>query len=276
MIYFPNAKINLGLHITGKRKDGYHNIETVFYPVGLSDILEVTPAKGDTMGNTLKSTGNPLNIGPADNLCIRAWTELNKIRSLPEVNIHLHKIIPSGAGLGGGSSDAAFVLKALNELFELELSPFQLASVAGIIGSDCPFFIHNTPLFATERGNKFEKIEVDLSDYHIVIIHPGISINTAWAYNGVTVYQHDVSIREIVSSHPSTWQELLINDFEPSVFKAYPMIRKIKEILIENGAVYASMTGSGSAVYGIFEYDIESEILEKEFPGIYLWKGILQ
>jgi 4-diphosphocytidyl-2-C-methyl-D-erythritol kinase len=248
----------------------------VFYPVGLTDILEVVPAKGEMRGNTLKNTGNPLDIGPSDNLCFRAWTELNKLRPLPEVHIHLHKIIPSGAGLGGGSSDAAFVLKALNEIFELELSVFELASVAGSIGSDCPFFIHNTPLLATERGNKFQNIELNLSDFHIVIIHPGISINTAWAYRGVTVHEHDVSIGEAITYHPSAWQDSLVNDFEPVIFKAYPMVRKIKEALISGGAVYASMTGSGSAVYGLFEYEIESEILEKEFPGIYLWKGILQ
>lgn len=276
MIYFPNAKINLGLHVTGKRKDGYHNIETVFYPVGLTDILEVIPAKGYMKGNTLESTGNSLDIGPSDNLCMRAWAELNKIMPLPEIHIHLHKIIPSGAGLGGGSSNAAFVLKALNELFELELSAFELASIAGTIGSDCPFFIHNTPLLGTERGDKFEPVEPDLSGFHIVIIHPGISINTARAYSGVTIHDHDVSIREIITSHPSVWQDLLVNDFEPGIFKAYPMVRKIKEVLVAEGSVYASMTGSGSAVYGLFENEIDSEILEKEFPGIFLWKGILQ
>jgi 4-diphosphocytidyl-2-C-methyl-D-erythritol kinase len=276
MIYFPNAKINLGLHITGKREDGYHNIETVFYPVGLTDILEVIPSKGDINGNTLVSTGISLDIGPSDNLCMRAWDELNKIVPLPGIHIHLHKIIPSGAGLGGGSSDAAFVLKALNEMFGLGLSDFELASIAGRIGSDCPFFIHNTPLLATERGNKFEPVELDLSGYNIVIIHPGVSVNTARAYRGVTIHDHDVSIREIITSHPSVWQDVLVNDFEPGIFGTYPMVRRIKDILVAAGSVYASMTGSGSAVYGLFENEIDSESLEKEFPGNFLWKGILQ
>jgi 4-diphosphocytidyl-2-C-methyl-D-erythritol kinase len=275
MIYFPNAKINIGLHVTEKRKDGYHNIETLFYPIKLTDILEVLPASGVKSVNTLENTGLGLDVLPADNLCLRAWDELNKVMPLPNVHIHLHKIIPSGAGLGGGSSDAAFVLKALNEIFGLGLTAFELASVAGRIGSDCPFFIHNTPLFARGRGDVFEPVETDLSGIHVLVIHPGISINTTWAYSRVPVSGHDESIREIIHAHPSTWQDRMTNDFEQGVFNAYPLVRKIKEKLLAEGAFYASMTGSGSAVFGFFEQETETEKIEKEFPGIYAWKGIL-
>jgi 4-diphosphocytidyl-2-C-methyl-D-erythritol kinase len=253
MIYFPNAKINLGLHVTAKRQDGYHNIETVFYPVGLSDILEIVAEPKGLKQNKIINTGNNLNIDPSENLCLRAWNELNKIMPLPGVEVHLHKIIPSGAGLGGGSSNAAFVLKALNELFALNLSKPELSSIAGRIGSDCPFFIHGTPLYARERGDVFEPAGVDLSGKTILIAHPGINISTAWAYSKIKPARHRVSLKDSVIRDPSCWQDNLINDFEPPVFNAFPVIRIIKEKIIASGAFFASMTGSGSAVYGLYD-----------------------
>jgi 4-diphosphocytidyl-2-C-methyl-D-erythritol kinase len=276
MICFPNAKINLGLHITGKRDDGFHNIETLFYPVALADVLEVIPLSDTgSSENLFSNTGRKINAIPLANLCLRAWSELAGYRSLQNVQIHLHKIIPVGSGLGGGSSNAAFMLKALNELFELKLSAFELASIAGGIGSDCPFFIHNTPLLARERGDVFEPVEIDLSGIHILIAFPGIDISTAWAYREIKISGHDESVGEIIYSDPHTWQDRLTNDFESRVFDAYPLVRRVREKMLSDGAFYSSMTGSGSAVYGLFDHRTDPGSMEKAFPGIYVWEGIL-
>ncbi|MFO7924952.1 MAG: 4-(cytidine 5'-diphospho)-2-C-methyl-D-erythritol kinase [Bacteroidales bacterium] len=276
MIYFPNAKINIGLQITGKREDGYHNIETVFYPVGLSDIVEIIPEPDKSVShNGFVNTGYRIDSGESGNLCLRAWSEMNKIRSLPFVRIHLHKIIPVGAGLGGGSSDAAFMLRGLNDLFELDLSLQELIFHAGNLGSDCPFFIYNEPVIARERGDVFESLDLDLSGLCIIIVHPGINISSARAYSKINVGRHSAPLSEIVTTDISRWQGNIINDFEHVLFDDYPVIRNIRDRLISAGAVYSSMTGSGSAVYGLFEHETDTGIFKNEFPGMFVWKGIL-
>lgn len=275
MIYFSNAKINIGLQVTGRRPDGYHNIETVFYPVDLSDILEITPLHDKPGDYTFLNTGNKIDMEPSDNLCIRAWRELSKIRHLPGASIHLHKVIPSGAGLGGGSSNATYVLRALNELFELEIDTNELEVLASRIGSDCPFFIHNRPLLAKGRGNVFELVDIDLSGTHILIVHPGIPVSSAWAYNGINIKEHHESLKKIIGSDPVDWQDNIFNDFEDRVFEVYPAIRLIKEKMLAQGAFYSSMTGSGSAVYGLYEKEPDTDWFKKEYHEMFVWGGVL-
>jgi 4-diphosphocytidyl-2-C-methyl-D-erythritol kinase len=276
MICFPNAKINIGLHVTGKRDDGYHNIETLFYPVQLTDILEIIPLSGkDSDRVRLINSGIKIDIDASDNLCIRAWRELHHVRPLPPVEIHLHKIIPHGAGLGGGSSNAASVLMTLNELFDLNIANSELALMAGRIGSDCPFFIYNKPVFAKGRGDILEPAGIDLSGYRIVIVHPGKGINTAWAYSMIKITNRTGSLMDLLQTDPLTWQGRVINDFETAVFDAFPMVNDIRQKLIGSGAFYASLTGSGSAVYGLFDGNTDIGDLKGQFQGMFVWEGIL-
>ncbi len=276
MICFPNAKINIGLHVTGKREDGYHNIETLFYPVKLTDILEIIPLSGkDSDRVRFINTGIKIDVDASDNLCVRAWRELSHIRPLPPVKIHLHKIIPHGAGLGGGSSNAASVLMTLNELFELNIADSELALIAGRIGSDCPFFIYNKPVFAKGRGDILEPAGIDLSGCRIVIVHPGKGINTAWAYSMIRITNRNGSLMDILQTDPATWQGRVINDFEPVVFASYPIVNDIRQKLTGSGAFFASVTGSGSAVYGLFNSTDDKVNLEDQFPGMFVWEGIL-
>jgi 4-diphosphocytidyl-2-C-methyl-D-erythritol kinase len=275
MICFPNAKINLGLRVIEKRRDGYHNIETVFYPLTLSDIIEITPLSDNPGRYAFRNTGEKVGVDPSENLCIKALNELNKHRHIPPVSIHLHKIIPSGSGLGGGSSDAAFVLKTLNDLFHLQLSLPELASIAGRIGSDCPFFIHNKPLLAQGRGEIFKPVEIDLTGIHILLVHPGISVSSGWAYSHVKPGKQSGSVSAILRTDPGDWQGKLFNDFEPGIFNAYPQIESIRNKMLSAGAFYASMTGSGSAVYGLFNKPAEPGMITEEFSGMFVWKGVL-
>ncbi len=276
MIYFPNAKINIGLQVTGKRKDGYHDIETVFYPVYLTDILEVIPLSNNDRGeDCFVNTGDQVDTDPSDNLCVRAWHELSKIMSIPKVKIHLHKIIPSGAGLGGGSSNAAFVLMALNDLFNLNIPVSRLAEVAGRIGSDCPFFLYNKPVLAVGRGNVFKEVKVDLAGIHIIIVSPRININTALAYKEVNIHEHAESLEDVIKKDPVNWQDEIVNDFEHVIFEKYPEICHIKKKMLSAGAFYSSMTGSGSAVYGLYKEKVDLKPLKDEFPGLFIWEGIL-
>ncbi len=252
MVTFPNCKINLGLHILNKREDGFHNLETVFYPVPFTDALELIPSTNTEIEFT--GTGLAVDGNAADNLCVKAYDLLKKdFREIPAVKIHLHKAIPLGAGLGGGSADAAFMLKLLNEKFKLNLSTDQLISYALQLGSDCPFFIINKPCFATGRGEVLEETAVDLSACKIVLINPGIHINTGWAFSHITPAQPDRSIKEIIQQPVVTWKDELKNDFENAVFTAHPAVKEIKEGLYAQGAIYAAMSGSGSTVFGIFE-----------------------
>lgn len=251
MVSFPNSKINLGLHILGKREDGFHNLETVFYPVACKDVLELIPSSNTEIEFT--ASGLAVDGNTTDNLCVKAYYLLKKdFPEIPAVKIHLLKAIPMGAGLGGGSADAAFMLKLLNEKFHLGISTDQLIKYALLLGSDCPFFIINKPCFATGRGEMLEEIAVDLSAYKIVLINPGIHINTGWAFSNITPALPAKSIREIIQQPIHTWKDELKNDFENAVFTAHPAIREIKAILYARGAVYAAMSGSGSTVFGIF------------------------
>lgn len=254
MISFPNCKINLGLHILGKREDGFHSLETVFYPVALKDALELIPAINSTTGIEFTCTGLAVDGNTSDNLCVKAYHLLQKdFPQLPAVKIHLHKAIPMGAGLGGGSADASFMLKLLNERFHLNLSTDQLISYALQLGSDCPFFIINKPCYATSRGELLQEIKVDVTAYKIVLINPGIHINTGWAFSNIKPAIPQKSIQEIIHQPVDTWKAELKNDFEEPVFTAHPQVKAIKESLYNEGAVYASMSGSGSTVFGIFE-----------------------
>ncbi|PKP22458.1 MAG: 4-(cytidine 5'-diphospho)-2-C-methyl-D-erythritol kinase [Bacteroidetes bacterium HGW-Bacteroidetes-21] len=252
MIVYPNAKINLGLHILNKRPDGYHNLETIFYPVNWKDILEIIPASKDSFS----SSGIPIPGDPSANLCIKALQIMRKDFPIPPVSMHLHKMIPHGAGLGGGSSDATHTLKALNSLFQLGLSPQALADYALQIGSDCPFFVQNTPMLATCRGEILTPVNIDLSSYKIIIVYPGIQISTAQAYTKVKPKDKRKTISDIVRLPNSQWKKELKNDFESALKKDFPALAQIKKKLYNAGAAYASLSGSGSAVYGIFKGEI--------------------
>jgi len=268
MVSFPPCKINLGLHIINKRPDGYHNLETCFYPVPWTDILEIVPA--DAAAFTC--SGNLIPGIPEGNLCVKAYDLLRKEFILDPVKIHLHKIIPTGAGLGGGSADAAHTIRLLNELFQLKLSQEKLMAYAAKLGSDCAFFIQDHPMLGTERGGILSKISVPLNRKYLVLITPNIHVSTAEAYAGIYPQQPEHSIQHIVSGSITAWKLLMKNDFEESVFRKHPAIRKIKEKMYSLGAIYASMSGSGSTVFGIFETEVNPG---NEFPETTVWSGLL-
>ncbi len=248
MITFPNAKINLGLQILRKRADGYHDISSVFLPIPLKDALEVV----ESTSLTFTSSGLPIPGSSDDNLCLKAYHLLKQSFELPAVNIHLHKAIPMGAGLGGGSADGAFLLVMLNKKFQLGLSDNQLEGYAAQLGSDCPFFVKNEPAIASGRGTELSRFHLDLKGHHLVLVFPGIHVGTREAYAGVKPNEHQPSIKEIFSKPIADWNGLLVNDFEKSVFPNHSTLKRIKEELYKSGAIYASMTGSGSTMYGLY------------------------
>jgi 4-diphosphocytidyl-2-C-methyl-D-erythritol kinase len=255
MVLFPNCKINLGLNIIRKREDGYHDLETVFYPIGLKDALEGIKSGVSSLepGVLFSSSGLRVAGEMVDNLCVKAWHLLKQdFPDLPGMQMHLHKIIPMGAGLGGGSSDGAFALRLINDVCALNLSQEQLIKYALQLGSDCPFFILNKPCFATGRGEKMQPVELDLSQYHFVLVNPDIHVSTAQAFSKITPQIPSRSISEIIQLPVSEWKNCLVNDFEKTVSELYPAIAAIKQELYQQGAVYASMTGSGSTVFGLF------------------------
>lgn len=259
MLIFPNAKINLGLSVVSKRDDGYHNIETVFYPIPMLDALEVIEKKGDE-GVEFTTSGLEIKASKENNLCLRAWEVVKAdYPALPPVSIHLHKAIPIGGGIGGGSSDGAFMLKLLNEKFKLGISPDKLLEYALQLGSDCPFFILNTPVIASGRGEEMQSIDISLSSYTLVLVHPGIQVSTAAAFSGIIPSRKQKAIRDIIQQPASTWKNELINDFEDTIFPKYPQLHSIKESLYDHGAIYASMTGTGSCLYGLFEKNESAE-----------------
>lgn len=268
MICFPNAKINLGLNVVSKRRDGYHNIETLFYPIPLKDALEVV--KADLF--SFNQHGISLDAPAETNLVIKAMRLLEEHHSLPPLEVHLLKAIPFGAGLGGGSSDAASMLKLLNDLCNLHLSTDQLEQMAAKIGADCPFFIRNTPVFASGIGDLFEPIELSLKGYYLCLIKPDCSVSTPEAYALIDPKPPTRSLKEIIKQPISQWREVMKNDFEKSICTKYPEIGSIKRALYEAGAVYASMSGSGSSVFGLFEQPID---LKEQFPACYVWQGDL-
>lgn len=273
MIVFPNIKINLGLHVINKRPDGYHNIETAFYPLhSPSDVLEITPAATFAF----KQTGLSIDSASDHNLCVRACRTLAEHCKIPPVEIHLHKTIPAGAGLGGGSSDAAFTLRALNRMFHLNLDHAVLKTIAATLGSDCPFFIDNQPSIATGRGERLRPATIDLSAWAILLVKPNIHVSTAEAYASITPQRPAEQLHHILSAPITTWPGRLINDFEAPVFRRHPEIASIKAQLYAAGAVYASMSGSGSTLFGIFPPDTNLSQLKDNFLSTGYWVFLVQ
>jgi len=267
MLVFPNCKINLGLNILGKREDGFHDLETVFYPIAIKDALEITQNPNSKSEIQFTNTGIVTEKNEENNICVKAYHLLKKdFPQLPSVNIHLHKIIPIGAGLGGGSADAAFTLKLLNEKFQLNISAEKLTAYATHLGSDCPFFIFNKPCIATGRGEILEEKKIDLSDYQLVLINPGIHINTGWAFTQLANFSEEKILNQIILQPVKTWKDNLKNDFEDPVFKRYSEIENIKNKLYQQGAVYVAMSGSGSSVFGLFE---KKQLIQPQFPDTY-------
>jgi 4-diphosphocytidyl-2-C-methyl-D-erythritol kinase len=269
MISFPHCKINLGLHVIAKRPDGFHDIETCFYPIAWTDILEIIPSAKLKFA----STGLAIPGEVQENICLKAYALLKKDFDLPPVHIHLHKLLPIGAGLGGGSSDAAFTLLAINEIFNLNLSSVRLLEYASVLGSDCAFFIEKQPMIGTSRGEVLKPVKLSLQGKFIVLVKPEIHVATEQAYAGVIPQKSSLSIQKIVTETPlQKWKDFLVNDFEVSVFKTYPRIKEVKDKLYQLGATYASMSGSGSSVFGIFDKPID---LNADFEGMIFWGGAL-
>jgi 4-diphosphocytidyl-2-C-methyl-D-erythritol kinase len=273
VVLFPNCKINLGLNILHKRSDGYHNLETIYYPLPLYDIVEAIPNRNADVSRDaeLSVSGLPIAADGENNLCTKAFRLLKKdFPDMPPLKMHLHKHIPAGAGLGGGSADGAFTLLLLNRTFSLALTEEKLMNYALTLGSDCPFFIINKPCYATGRGEILEPLRLDLSSFQLMVVYPGIHINTAWAFSQLPEKRINVSsLKELPHLPIYTWKDFLKNDFETPVFAHYPEIQQIKEKLYQAGAIYASLTGSGSAVYGIFEKEKE---IQAGFPENYFVK----
>jgi 4-diphosphocytidyl-2-C-methyl-D-erythritol kinase len=250
MVLFPNCKINLGLRILRQRDDGFHDLETVFYPLPVRDVLEAvrSPALSFT------PTGLSIPGDPASNLAIRAFRLLqHDFPELPFVHIHLHKQIPIGGGLGGGSADGAFMLQLLNQEFRLGLDPGRLSAYAAQLGSDCPFFLVNRPCLGQGRGERLEPLSLDLHDYSFLLVHPGMHVSTAEAFARCRPDDSGPSVKTVVSRPIVRWRDTLVNDFETSLFDRYPVLARIKKELYERGALYASLTGSGSGLFGIFQ-----------------------
>lgn len=264
MILFPNAKINLGLDILRRRADGYHDICTIMIPVKWCDVLEIVPSPNET--SSLSITGNTVDCPTEKNLVMKAYRAMEQQYNLPPVDIYLRKIIPDGAGLGGGSADAAFTIKGLNTLFSLGLNNETMAKTAASIGADCPFFIYNRPMLCTGTGTDMMPIDMNLTGLNIGLVKPGRSISTAQAYAGVKPEIPATTLEQRINSDITAWKGLVSNAFEPSVGLHLPELYSIKNRLYESGALYASMSGSGSAIYGIWDNDILTDTLQNMFP----------
>jgi 4-diphosphocytidyl-2-C-methyl-D-erythritol kinase len=275
LLSFPNAKLNLGLYVTAKRPDGYHELETVFLPLPWADVLEVLPAPKGQLATGLTLTGRPIPGAVATNLCLKAYELLQAdFPALPAAQLHLHKIVPIGAGLGGGSADAAFALRAISDVFGLSLSTERLEDYARRLGADCAFFIQNTPRLAREKGDVFEPIALDLRGTACVVVYPGLHISTAQAFAGIVPQAPAHPLQAALAQPMSSWRATVFNDFEASLAPVYPVLAAIKQQLYEAGAAYASLSGSGSAVYGLFPGAAEAPALP--WPGEYLvWRGLL-
>lgn len=256
MITFPNAKINLGLNITEKRPDGYHNLETIFYPIPLEDALEACPRKEGLGSYSLSQSGLSIEGDAENNLVVKAYKLLDETYHLPPVDIYLHKHIPSGAGLGGGSADAAFMLKLLNRMYRLNLTDDQLEAYAARLGADCAFFVRNQPTYAEGIGNIFSPVELSLAGWQLLLVKPNIFVSTRDAFARIRPRHPERNLRDLINQPVESWKDSMINDFEESVFPQFPAIGDIKTELYHLGAVYASMSGSGSSVYGLFAPDV--------------------
>lgn len=264
MIFYPPSKINIGLNIISKRVDGFHNIETCFYPINLCDILEILESENG--GNSFSSSGISIPGGPDKNICIQAWQLLNKKIGIPPVKMHLHKQVPIGAGLGGGSADGAFALKGISELFSLGLSVDELEGLAAQLGSDCAFFIRSKSALGFQRGELLKPFGVGLTGFTLVVVNPGIHVNTALAYKNILPKQPEESLEDILLLPVEKWKDVVQNDFEPGVFKEFPKIGELKNRMYELGAVYSAMSGSGSTVFGLFKGDAPEKVEEQFSP----------
>jgi len=277
MITYPIAKINLGLNVIEKRADGYHNLETVFYPVPICDALEVMPMSEGFPSDVdcdLKVTNIPIAGDEQRNLVVRAYQLLKQdFPTLPRLHVHLWKGIPTQAGMGGGSSDCAYMIRILNDMFSLGLSKEQMARYATRLGADCPFFIYSTPCYAEGIGEKLVPIAVNLKGWYIAVVRPDIPVSTKEAFSLIRPHRPAHNSREVMTQPVETWRELLTNDFEESVFALHPEIGQVKEKLYKMGATYAAMTGSGSALFGLFKESPDS--LSDEFPELFTWSSIL-
>ena len=277
MLVFPTCKINLGLRVPSKRQDGYHNIETIFYPIQLTDALEVIrQPESVNQPVSFSFSGLPISGKEEDNLCIKAYSLLKEnYPDLPPIAAHLHKIIPMGAGLGGGSSDGAFMLRLLNQLFSLNLSDEKLCEYALKLGSDCPFFVYNRPCYAEGRGELLEPVSLSLDGYKIAMVYPALHVSTAMAFSelnrNTTPIEYSNSLKDIIRLPVTEWKDKLVNEFEIPVMKQFPEIAEIKSTLYEAGAFYASMTGSGSTVYALFDESIKPEL---KLPDSYFFRVI--
>lgn len=269
MILFPNAKINLGLHILSKRKDNFHNLETLMVPIGLCDVLEFLPSGGNE--TQFKISGIPVSGEMKENLVFKAYLQLKDRYKLPHLQIHLHKIIPAGAGLGGGSSDAAFMLKGLNKEFELNLSVEELKKIAGSLGSDCSFFIENNTALASGKGEKLLPTINYIKNLKILVFYPGFHVSTADAYSGITPDHTRADLLSLFENERQGWKKSLGNDFEKTIFKKHPVLKDLKDRIYQYGALYASMSGSGSSVYGLFEKDFK---IPAELQKHLIWEGM--
>jgi 4-diphosphocytidyl-2-C-methyl-D-erythritol kinase len=269
MISFPHCKINLGLNVIQKREDGFHNIESVFYPVNWCDVLEIIEV--GTKPFELTISGLDVKGDPEKNLCYKAWKLISLDFKLPNLSVYLHKVLPMGAGLGGGSSDAAFTLKMINELCNLGLSTEKLVEYAAQIGSDCAFFIHNKPMLATGKGEILAPLDVNLSGHKIVIAMPNVSVGTAEAYSWIKPKSPINNLESVLKSSINSWNQNLVNDFEIPVIERFPIIGEIKETFKTSGAAYTSMSGSGAAVFALFEKEIPKN-LKFDSQEVLIWK----
>lgn len=269
MVIFPGCKINLGLSVLSKRQDGFHNVETILFPIPLFDILEIIPSGNDF---DFRISGQDIPGDPMDNLVVKAYEMINQDVGIGPVRIHLHKNIPSGAGLGGGSSDAAHTILLLNDLFSLNLSITQMKDYARTLGSDCAFFIQNTPVLAFGKGDQFRNINIQIKPYQLFIVKPDFHINTTLAYSWLKPQSEKIDFNSLIESPIENWSETLVNDFEAPVFARHPKLKRIKESMFDFGASYAAMTGTGSAVFGLFKKDITLP-KQSDFPGDFIWSS---
>lgn len=273
MLVFPNAKLNLGLYITERRPDGFHSLESVFVPLPWTDALEILPAPAGA-ATSITLTGRPIPGAPATNLCLRAYELLQAdFPQLPPAQLYLHKVVPIGAGLGGGSADAAFALKATNELFGLDLSAEALENYARRLGSDCAFFVQNKPVLAIEKGDVFEEINLNLAGVGCVVVYPNLHISTGEAYARIVPQLPKHPLREALAQPMSTWRDTVSNDFETALTPAHPVLAELKQQFYDAGATYASLSGSGSAVYGLWAGGEPGPLA---WPAEYaVWQGLL-
>lgn len=265
MILFPKSKINIGLHILGKREDGYHDIETIMVPTDWSDILEIVPSK--SARHSLTTTGREVHCAPEKNLVFKAVNAMSEVCEIPPTDFYLHKIVPDGAGLGGGSADAASTVMGLNRLYNLGLSQSLMSDILSRVGADCPFFLYNHPMLATGTGTELSEIDIDLSGLCVVIVKPlSESVSTAQAYNCCHTDNTRRPLSELViNTDINAWQDVIVNDFEPGVSCLLPMVKSVKDMLMDRGAMYTSMSGSGSAVYGLFDRWVDRDDLFSAF-----------